>query len=221
MSAWNATLPRWYVRCPECLSIGCIDSPERPPQWRSDYKRDENGKPLPPTAPGQYPMEWVGGLTCDACGGHVETMGQVTWTKRRLFENEQESVCDGRCTGAKGWKCDCSCGGHNHGTGATVTVQRDKGGIPRLLVLKPAEAKARRAAWDAAWDRTSNAFDAAFGAIRARKARRDWLDAPQWDDFLLSERLRDDMKDAAGMRTHKGRMDKLARVLEACAAVRS
>lgn len=26
-----------------------------------------------------------------------------------------EKVCDGRCMGATGPNCDCSCGGHNHG----------------------------------------------------------------------------------------------------------
>lgn len=28
--------------------------------------------------------------------------------------------CDGRCMGATGHKCDCSCGGKNHGIGAAA-----------------------------------------------------------------------------------------------------
>lgn len=28
-----------------------------------------------------------------------------------------EVRCDARCTGARGFKCDCSCGGKNHGSG--------------------------------------------------------------------------------------------------------
>jgi hypothetical protein len=27
-----------------------------------------------------------------------------------------ECPCDGRCTGARGHSCDCSCGGANHGS---------------------------------------------------------------------------------------------------------
>lgn len=216
-TAWKTTLPKWYVRCPNCLSIGAIDSTERPATWRSDYKRDEQGACVKRADGLGYVTEWQGGMLCSACGGHVEVMGQVTWTRKRLFENEQETPCDGRCTNAKGQNCDCSCGGHNHGTGATMTVARDKGAVPRVLVLDVETAKKRAAEWDAAWNLTDAAFEARFAPIRARKARREWLAGADYDEFNLSARCLDDMNDAAGMRTHKGRMDKLARVREACA----
>lgn len=28
-----------------------------------------------------------------------------------------EIVCNAKCTGSKGWVCECSCGGKNHGAG--------------------------------------------------------------------------------------------------------
>lgn len=34
----------------------------------------------------------------------------------------EEKVCDGRCMGATGPSCDCSCGGMNHGAGHGTEV---------------------------------------------------------------------------------------------------
>lgn len=31
--------------------------------------------------------------------------------------------CDDRCTNAKGFKCECSCGGANHGKGSVIVCQ--------------------------------------------------------------------------------------------------
>lgn len=36
---------------------------------------------------------------------------------KRIEGHQNETPCDERCTEAKGHKCECSCGGRNHGAG--------------------------------------------------------------------------------------------------------
>jgi hypothetical protein len=40
-----------------------------------------------------------------------------TWEGQRIEGTTTEHVCDVRCTDAKGFRCECSCGGANHGQG--------------------------------------------------------------------------------------------------------
>ena len=57
-----------------------------------------------------------GKRTGDAvCGcGRFMSWGVLDATRR------DEVRCDARCTNARGHKCDCSCGGENHGEGWQV-----------------------------------------------------------------------------------------------------
>lgn len=41
-------------------------------------------------------------------------------TVRAVRVRVTSTRCDPRCTGATGPRCDCSCGGHNHGAGWSV-----------------------------------------------------------------------------------------------------
>ncbi len=45
----------------------------------------------------------------------------LKWTRLNGTVNT-EKVCDGRCMGAIGPSCDCSCGGENHGKNSSVLV---------------------------------------------------------------------------------------------------
>jgi hypothetical protein len=201
-------LARWYVRCLGCLSIGCIESERDPSPWRHNWR-------VKPDGTSGYVLE--GGATCEACGGNVETMGRVVSTFRPwLAKEEEQSPCDARCSDARGWKCECPCGAANHGKGAIV-VLTSEGGVPRVTVLDPATAKRRAAEWETARTETRAAFDARFGSLRERKASRAWLSPADYATHSLSCRLYDDMRDAAAMRTHKGRLGKLAAVRKACA----
>lgn len=58
---------------------------------------------------------------CPICEGRLACRGVVKPDRRVTFDVEL-SACDDRCTGAKGVKCDCQCGGRNHGSHRTVTV---------------------------------------------------------------------------------------------------
>lgn len=50
----------------------------------------------------------------------VECCGVIV-AQRRIEGHRNETPCDARCTEAKGHKCECSCGGSNHGAGHEVT----------------------------------------------------------------------------------------------------
>ena len=75
---------------------------------------------------------------CD-CGGELDYMGKAK--NDRLIVEGVRVPCDPRCTAAIGPKCDCACSGANHGSGALVRVEIDKGGVP--IVSQPADLPAR------------------------------------------------------------------------------
>lgn len=51
---------------------------------------------------------------CPGCGAtNANNMGYVT--ANNVAGTKTEKTCDGRCTGAKGHNCECSCNGANHG----------------------------------------------------------------------------------------------------------
>jgi len=53
--------------------------------------------------------------------GWCPSCGERAWSAQRIEGFKVDTVpCDSRCTEAKGHKCDCSCGGANHGKGHLV-----------------------------------------------------------------------------------------------------
>jgi len=196
---------RWYVRCADCLSIGAVET--SPPAWRVewDYIRK--------TPDDQFPepvARWVGGWTCDGCGGRIESMGEVF--RGYVANRAQVAICDHRCTGARGPKCECECGGQYHGTGATVEVHQDAAGVPRCCVLDRSESMQRAAQFRAAWAGLEAAHQARFGDLDARKARRDWLEPSEFSEWRVGSQFRGSMREAKGLRTHAGRQKAIARL---------
>lgn len=76
---------------------------------------------------------WI--LRCPGCRGHrrLERGTEVrmrngkpdvrcpcgrSMTAKLLSGRTTDKACDTRCEGAKGHKCECSCGGENHGVSA-------------------------------------------------------------------------------------------------------
>lgn len=117
--------------------------------------------------------ERVRGGQCGACGGPVEEMGEVYGD--RLGVTEHHCACDYRCTGAAGPRCDCHCGGANHGSGRTVEVVRDVGAAPRLRGQRdPGELRRRgdqfRAAVAAAEELAASLHPGSPAAWRLRRA---------------------------------------------------
>lgn len=82
------------------------------------------------------------GDTCAVCGSkRWDYMGQVVMDK--MVKHEELTPCNTLCTHASGPKCDCRCGGENHGTGRVV-IRRIEKGIPVIPAHDYEKACARR-----------------------------------------------------------------------------
>jgi hypothetical protein len=145
--------------------------------------------------------------TCDACGGQCDYMGQVEGN--HLVRTALECPCDGRCTGALGPSCDCSCGGENHGSGLLVEVVKD-GHLPRLMTSKDALVKAL--AFRALYAEVDAAWTARYGYLTNLK-RQQYLDGSQYALYMNGAHARKLIGKAKGMATHAGRNKRLTALL--------
>lgn len=141
---------------------------------------------------------------CDICDGTIENMGRVEGD--RLVKFEERCACDGRCTGARGPVCECSCGGKNHGTGRTVIVKIDVGGVPRVKFVDEGKAKAQAAEFVHAM----NCARAELSTLRTKKAMGMYLDEKAFRNMLAIPGV---LRKATEARTHAGRMKTLNAVL--------
>lgn len=141
---------------------------------------------------------------CGACGGRMESMGRVDGL--RLTELRTGAVCDGRCTHANGPRCDCQCGGANHGSGRTVTYSIDRGPVPQVDV--PAKCDALRIANE--WREALERGLAECRGISDRKHRGEYLPESEFRRMLsLSYRI----NKARKLRTHNARMRALGDIV--------
>lgn len=51
---------------------------------------------------------------------HCQACGAYHWNGKRIEGFTTDHKCDDRCTEAKGFRCECACGGKNHGKGFLV-----------------------------------------------------------------------------------------------------
>lgn len=167
------SVERWFYRCVDCLSV---------------------------VATGRGPIidrrTGFGSELCGLCGGPMECMGRVE--RDRLVTDHERCACDDRCTYATGPKCNCKCGGENHGTKRTVSVRIDHGDAPVIAVPNSAKALAVAAEWRAALAPIVEERD----RIGRRKAE-GWIERSAYDRFMNLCRLIGRAKVA---RTHAGRM---------------
>lgn len=183
---------RYCIRCTDCLAVAFVEVPVliRPPgDAAAIYRAAVHAATPPPRA------------DCAACDGMrtVETMGEVRGV--HVGHNETRCACDGRCTHAKGPDCECSCGGANHGTGATVTLFVVDGKAPRAMMPSTAAATATAVEWRAI----------------VRAAEDALTTVPQWASGIRY-RLKGQLREAAAMRQHKARVKRVAKAIADCAA---
>lgn len=142
-------------------------------------------------------------MRCGACDGKIEVMGRVTRDGKRMVTGAYDApACDARCTHARGPSCDCQCGGVNHGTGATVPVVEMEG-APRVMV--PAAARRIADEWRAELARVADTRPGRLASLPG------WLPDDEWYVADQYRRLR---SHARTLRTHRGRMACLARIVE-------
>lgn len=147
---------------------------------------------------------------CGLCTGQVEYLGRVEGPSQWLKKTSHECPCDHRCTAARGPKCDCSCGGINHGSNLMVLVTRIVGEAP--VLNPPTNAKALAVAKE--WRTAQAQLLAAIDQLLARKSRERLSDSDFWRLVNMQKAVRSARK----ARTHAGRMKTAQRHVNTTAA---
>lgn len=207
---------RHFLRCPDCLGVWAVEL-----QIPTREGIAANG----PWARHAAEQEaFKGALTGGCpynCGTDLvpEHMGQLFGDHLSRLDGA-EAACDSSCTHARGPKCECPCGGTNHGVGilADIEVRSDQGKASARFRAAPksaGQAVARRAEWLALLAEVE-------AAVAPLKLRRDALlnrkHAGAWlssEEFSALCDLKRDLARAcaiADLKTHSGRV-KAARTL--------
>ena len=126
----------------------------------------------------------------------MEYMGRVAG--ERLAKDEIRCACDFRCIDALGPKCDCSCGGKNHGSGKVVVVTVDAGKL--VAECKPS---AKQVMESKEYQQT---LEAALSEWRTLN-NSGYL---PYDQFIRKITLERATRTARKLRSHAGRMKALA-----------
>jgi hypothetical protein len=184
---------RHFFRCVECCNVYAIEGESRRRGWGG---RAYTVPPAPPAC------------DCGAAADRQEHMGKVG--PSGLSREFERCACDGRCTDALGPRCDCHCGGKNHGTHRVVrTVVVD--GLPRIdasatLEKRLAGVEQVRAAREAALARIRAAYPEACDLI-ARGER-----VPSYEQWLAVTNAQRAVRKAAKLATIAGRVKALGKV---------
>lgn len=178
----HPTINRWFYRCLDCLTVCAADM---------DI----------PCGYGQV------GCKCGVCGGDMESMGRVE--RDRMVKDATACACDARCTSATGPKCNCSCGGVNHGSNRVVKIILDQGPVP--IMQAPDSDKARSVATE--YREAIDTLRAERNAIADRKAA-GWIPRPDFDRWQFLNTI---ISKAYTSRSHAGRMKTLRWAMTATA----
>lgn len=184
------TAVRHFYRCLSCLEVFAVDGPELKPIFVAG-NRYERGR-------------------CD-CGGLIDHMGRVAANQTDLVVDKELCPCDDRCTNAKGPECNCKCHGANHGSKAVIKVTVVVGEVPKIVPKRPlaerlAIVEEARKAYIAAFERIDAKTNGA--ASKAKKGEYVASRTVWWEQKVL----RDNLRKAAMLKTHKGRMAAMAKV---------
>lgn len=183
---------RHFYRCADCLHVFALDGPKaflHPDPAATLYGRTS--------------------LACD-CGSHrIGYMGRVgvDGSVRRI---EDRCACDSRCTHAGGPKCNCQCGGANHGTGRTVRVVIDNTAAAIAPQADLEQRRAQRAEFIAARAEAAERINALPFAADVAAGR--WIaNRAAWERVYYSRKA---LRAAGNLKTHAARMRAVAKVAQ-------
>lgn len=166
MTTTSVETTRYYWRCSDCLG-GFVTAEA--------------------IEPGQA-------VICTLCGGTVRMLGPVDASGTRWADVRYLTPCDGRCTHARGHRCECQCRGANHGTKLVVTVERVGGAIRLAPSFDTKGATERAAEYQAARAKLREALNARYGQY--------------WSGYWRAS-----YGELAEMASHQGRMKRIARLM--------
>lgn len=139
-------------------------------------------------------------LTCKHCDTILEYMGRVSGD--HMVKDEIRCACDDRCTSARGPKCDCHCGGKNHGTNAIVVVTVYAGKL--IAETRPT---AKQLAEAREWRETRDEALNQWRTLNRRRCSGEYLGSVEFRRMNLLDRQ---IGAARKLRTHVSRMKALA-----------
>lgn len=159
-------------------------------------------------------VESPGGEIACVCGGKLRFMGDIRERRHgSIFVTEhEETPCDDRCTGAIGPSCNCPCGGTNHGTGRTVTVETI-GGKVKMVTEDTSAQMTRAGELRAAVEIVMSIAEGrpCWSALQAYKAQRQVGNIGQLNRAIEFSRA---LSHAKRLGTHPGRLRALSKLQE-------
>jgi hypothetical protein len=188
-------LARHFFQCIACSEYLVIEAPQA--RW---------GQPVLPAE------------SCPFCGAlfaesRPRYCGRVN--RGQLVKDHDESPCDGACTMAVGWQCDCSCGGMNHGSRLVIWRVSAAGAAPEVLPVpekKVTTATARREEWTLALAAAESRIETKYGEVFRRKESGTWLSNAEFAAYRLGRTAEKELYSARSLKTHAGRIKKVAKV---------
>jgi hypothetical protein len=181
---------RWAYSCDRCSEWTFVDrlASERPIDGRS--------------------------ALCPVCGGAgLRLRGAVEHGK--VVATYQATPCDARCTDARGTRCDCSCGGENHGSHRVVTVRQLLG--EEALLAERAERMKRRMSEIAPLldeaeqlkNRIAEILELRYADVLAKYRAGRYLVGAEWTRYLDFRDLRRELRRRAEYKQPKRRVEAL------------
>lgn len=135
-------------------------------------------------------------IECGHCSEPMEYMGRVY--QDRLVKDKTRCACDERCTSARGPKCDCHCGGRNHGRHAVVHVRIECGKV--VAEVKPTAKQVTEA----------REYIATRDEAQETYRSLDRAGHLPYEQFIRKLRIGRELSAAKKARTHAARMRHLA-----------
>lgn len=194
-AVYTAATERHFFRCVECCNVFALEGAPAPRAHRWNGVRLSGA--MCPT--------WIRGVRCDCGADRLEWMGRVE--SDQLVRAEDRCPCDSRCTTARGPKCNCVCGGANHGANRVVRTEHVDG-VPRIVDDGLEARVAAVATWKAARQAASDRIDADATVIKMRAG--EWIaDRAEWEraSSMMSMLRASDRK-----KTIAGRLAALAKI---------
>lgn len=212
---------RHFFRCPDCLGVWSAElTINREP--RAD------GRPSGPWGQWSSQREAIAPIQAAGCPYACDTtkepehLGVVQASGNLQRLDGAKAECDSSCTHARGCKCDCPCGGVNHGAGilADIPVFSNQGNAKARFKSAPKsldQAVVRANEWRAIVARVEALFapvQPRIDALYKKRSEKRWLDAGDFRELVDLQNLTRSRAKLPSLRTHQGRMKSANELIE-------
>jgi hypothetical protein len=100
---------RFIGKCASCKSVSARDYTDTVPGFSGQGMSRRPMNIFVRTTDAGRQVRASQDFECPRCG-------EYRWDGKRVQGFKTDHVCDARCMEAKGFQCECSCGGANHGS---------------------------------------------------------------------------------------------------------